>query len=99
MLIAGGQSKGAEFDELLPVLKKYVTHVCLIGEDAEKIYASWSSHVNCKNVESLKEAVEYVDNIAQKGQYALLAPACASFDMFPNFADRGNQFMQMVNDL
>jgi UDP-N-acetylmuramoylalanine--D-glutamate ligase len=99
VLIAGGQSKGAEFDELLPAIKKYVTHVCLIGEDADKIYASWSGVVKCQKMNSLQEAVKYVDSIAHEGQYALLAPACASFDMFPSFVDRGNQFMKMVNDL
>lgn len=99
VLIAGGQAKGADFTQLLPILIQYVRHVYLIGEDAGDIYAAWNQHVDCHIKTSLKEAIVSANSIAQKGQYVLFAPACASFDMFQSYVERGDQFMQWVNAL
>lgn len=99
ILIAGGQGKGAEFDELLPLLKKYVKCVYLFGEDALEMQSIWQTEVECKLVASLEEAVSEANEISQQGDTVLLAPACASFDMFPSFTARGERFMELVATL
>ena len=99
ILIAGGQAKGADLSELLPVLKQYVCQIYVFGEDAEKIYQAWHQYISCYRVKTLESAIIHVDEIAKSGQYVLFAPACASFDMFENFAVRGERFIELVNAL
>jgi UDP-N-acetylmuramoylalanine--D-glutamate ligase len=95
VLIAGGVGKGANFS----ALAKPLTHaraVVLIGEDAEKIAAAVADNVECYFCDSLEAAVIKSLAVAQSGDDVLLSPACASFDMFSGFEDRGNAFVQAV---
>ena len=99
VLIAGGQGKGADFTELLPYLKRHVKRVYIFGEDAEQMQAAWNQDIDVLKVDNLDAAVVDANNYAVAGDTVLLAPACASFDMFPGFAARGERFMQLVNAL
>ncbi len=95
VLIAGGQAKGADFSPLNTVVDKYVRHVILLGEDGKKIgHAVKKAPVNY--VSSMAEAVHLARGLSLQGDCVLLSPACASFDMFKNFSERGEVFMQEV---
>ena len=99
VLIAGGQGKGADFSSLLPTLQTSVRAVILFGEDADLMQTCWSEQIECHRVIDLAAAVEKADALTRnetKKQTVLLSPACASFDLFRGFEDRGEQFMQLV---
>jgi len=96
ILIAGGQGKGADFSMLNASIEKYAKTIVLIGEDAPKIQASLKVPIPIQKVSSLKQAVELAYQLAKLGDVVLLSPACASFDMFKHFEDRGDQFKQLV---
>jgi len=99
ILLAGGLGKGADFSVLTPVLKSQVQSVVLFGEDAQKMFELWSDEVDCKVVDDLSSAVAMAADVASsiKGRKTvLLSPACASFDQFKGFEDRGEQFSQLV---
>lgn len=99
ILIAGGQSKNADMSVLCPVLERSVKQVLLMGEDAERIAEVWQDSVSIIRVENMHQAVEKADQIAQSGDCVLLAPACASFDMYVKFEARGDDFMDCVRGL
>jgi len=88
-----------DFTELLPYLKRHVKRVYIFGEDAEQMQAAWNQDIDVLKVDNLDAAVMDANNYAVAGDTVLLAPACASFDMFPGFAARGERFMQLVNAL
>lgn len=99
VLIAGGQGKGADFSSLLPALQTGVRAVVLFGEDADLMQACWSEQIECHRVVDLAAAVDKADVLTRdetKKQTVLLSPACASFDLFRSFEDRGERFMQLV---
>lgn len=96
ILIAGGQAKGQDFSPLTPVLDAYVKALVLIGEDAQAIDAIAPSGMVCQQTSSMQEAVQKAAELAERGDAVLLSPACASFDMFDGFADRGEQFEKAV---
>lgn len=97
ILIAGGEGKGADFSLLKGELAKHVTLLILIGRDAKQIAAAVDNVVNTVFVESLQDAVTVAKQNAEKGNVVLLSPACASFDMFSGYEDRGNQFIEVVH--
>jgi len=99
VLIAGGIGKGADFSELADVVKKHCRAVVLLGKDAEQIQAVLPESVPVKRVLDMHAAVAAADALAQSGDNVLLAPACASFDMFENFEQRGDVFIQAVEAL
>ncbi len=99
ILIAGGQSKDADFSPLKNALKKHVRLLILIGRDAPKIEKVMSGIVPMTHVASIQEAVGVAKDNAQQGNIVLLSPACASFDMFSGFAERGQQFAAAVQEL
>ena len=99
VLIAGGQGKGAEFADLIPVLKKHVTRTYVFGEDAQKMNTVWEHELDVQVVTSLEDAVLQANQFAQQGDIVLFAPACASFDMFTSFEARGDSFVELVNGL
>ncbi len=99
VLIAGGLSKGADFSPLLPCIQSQVKAIVLIGEDAKLIEEAFSGQVAMVHAESLSAAVSLAAEQAHKGDAVLLSPACASFDMFKSFEDRGNQFVAEVKQL
>lgn len=96
VLIAGGRDKDSDFTVLREEVKKKVRCGILIGEAAEKIEKAWERACPLIRANSLKEAVDMARKQAHSGDVVLLSPACASFDMFKNFEDRGEQFKKLV---
>jgi UDP-N-acetylmuramoylalanine--D-glutamate ligase len=99
VLIAGGDCKGADFSELAPALSAYVRTLVLIGRDAPGIARAVGGSVETVMANDLVDAVRQCRVHARPGDRVLLSPACASFDMFRNYLDRGEQFMQAVRSL
>ena len=99
VLIAGGQGKGADFNEMHTPIADFARFVVLIGEDACKIEAVIAEKVPVVYASSLDEAVSLAHSQAQSGDVVLLSPACASFDMFRDFNHRGDDFITAVHAL
>lgn len=99
LLIAGGQGKGADFSQLQAAVARHCKLLLLIGEDAPAIAQALSSSVVVLMVSSLEEAVQIAAGHAQHGDVVLLSPACASFDMFSGYVERGNTFAAQVRQL
>ncbi|MBE3579491.1 MAG: UDP-N-acetylmuramoyl-L-alanine--D-glutamate ligase [Caldanaerobacter subterraneus] len=103
VLIAGGYDKGSEFDEFVKTFDKKVRKLILIGQTAEKIKKTALKYSYPEEaiflVDSLEEAVRKAYEVAEKGDSVLLSPACASWDMFKNFEERGKAFKKAVMDL
>ena len=99
ILIAGGDGKGADFSPLSHPLAEHVSNVITFGKDGDKI-ANLAELVTTTNkVTTLTEAVQAAKASANNGDIVLLSPACASLDMFKNFAERGEQFMAAVTQM
>jgi UDP-N-acetylmuramoylalanine--D-glutamate ligase len=94
--IAGGRGKGADFSALAEVARSHARLALLIGEDAGRLAEALEDAVPCECVERLDRAVSRAHEIAKPGDVVLLAPACASFDQFENFGDRGDAFVALV---
>ncbi len=99
ILIAGGINKGGDFSKLNPVFKQKVKKVYLIGKSKNEIKNMISPYINVELAESLEEAVLKGFYEAEKGDTVLLSPGCSSFDMFENYAERGNIFKKVVENL
>ena len=98
--IAGGIDKGNDYSELFPVVKQKVRAIVCLGKDNRKIIEAFSDIVpTIVEASSMVEAVRSSYYLARKGQTVLLSPACASFDLFNNYEDRGRQFKQEVRNL
>jgi len=96
VLIAGGEAKDQDFSELTAVLEKYVSAVIVLGQDAALIAQVVPSHIPTHGVQTMQDAVIKAKEIVQHGENVLLSPACASFDMFAGYADRGEVFEALV---
>ncbi|RZA06168.1 MAG: UDP-N-acetylmuramoyl-L-alanine--D-glutamate ligase [Moraxellaceae bacterium] len=96
IVIAGGEGKGQDFNELNPVLQKNPCHFVLIGRDAPVIADAIKNYAEITFASSMQEAIEKAYAQAASGDAVLLSPACASFDMFKNYEDRGEQFCAAV---
>jgi len=96
ILIAGGDGKGADFSLLTKPLGEHVSTVITFGKDGEQIADLAKLVTTSKKVTDLVAAVQVAQASANDGDIVLLSPACASFDMFKSFADRGEQFMAAV---
>lgn len=100
VLIAGGDGKGADFSELVDAVNQHCRAVILLGQDAQLIaQALRDTGVAIEHVSSIEQAVARAAAVAQSGDSVLLAPACASWDMFKNFEQRGDLFVQAVEGL
>lgn len=101
VLIAGGYDKGCEFDEWVEKFDGTVKHLVLIGDTKEKIAATARKYGfnNISVTESLEDAVAAAKDIAGKGDAVLLSPACASWDMFKSYEERGTMFKEFVRNL
>ena len=98
--IAGGVDKGNDYSELLPVVKGKVRILICLGEGVEKLRETFGAAIeHIYHVNSMRDAVNLAYRLGQKGDVVLLSPACASFDLFENYEDRGNQFKQWVREL
>src|SRR3990167_3190650 len=96
LLIAGGLGKGADFLPLRPVVEQQVKLLILLGKDRDKIKAACGPNVLSVEVDSLATAIAVAEKYAQAEDKVLLSPACASFDMFKDFNDRGETFVKLV---
>ena len=99
ILIAGGRDKAGDFSILRHLVRERVKAVVLIGEAGEKIKRALGDLAETVMAKDLREAVNISRNMALKGDIVLLSPACASFDMFANFEDRGIQFKKIVMEM
>jgi UDP-N-acetylmuramoylalanine--D-glutamate ligase len=98
--IVGGVDKGNDYSELTALVKEKVTAIICLGKDNQKIIEAFSDVVETiVEANSAMEAVAFGYRLAKKDQTVLLSPACASFDLFENYEDRGNQFKQAVRSL
>ena len=96
VLILGGRGKNAPYAPLVPLIEKTVRKLVLIGEDAANIESQLKNHAEIVRAGSMAEAVQKSFESAEKGDSVLLAPACASFDMFKSFEQRGEVFKEEV---
>lgn len=99
VIILGGQGKGQDFSALRQALQQYVKVAVLMGEDAAQIAQAIEGTTEILHVDSLQQAVALCQENAQAQDVVLLSPACASFDMFKGYEDRGHQFVACVNAL
>lgn len=99
VLIAGGVGKGADFKLLMPVINRWGKEVILIGQDAVEMAANFDADVRTYFANDMEDAVTVALAHAEPGDAVLLSPACASFDMFDNFQDRGQAFIRSVESL
>lgn len=98
--IAGGVDKGNDYAILAPLVEKKVRCIVALGADVLKIHQAFSKKVSMiVNTMSMDEAVKMSYHLADKGDCVLLSPACASFDLFDDYQDRGRQFKKNVLDL
>lgn len=98
--ILGGVDKGNVYDDLLPLVNEKVKAIICLGVDNEKIKRAFGNIVeNLVETGSMDEAVKMAYRLADKGDNVLLSPACASFDLFENYEDRGRQFKNAVRNL
>jgi UDP-N-acetylmuramoylalanine--D-glutamate ligase len=100
ILILGGVDKGNDYSFIKELVKEKVKGIICLGVDNTKIHEALGKDVPFMvNAQSAKDAVEAAFHFADKGDVVLLSPACASFDLFKNYEDRGNQFIKAVKDL
>jgi UDP-N-acetylmuramoylalanine--D-glutamate ligase len=98
--IAGGIDKGNDYSELFSIVKQKVRAIVCLGKDNRKIVDAFKDKVQTiVETSSMEEAVRSSYYLAKKGQTVLLSPACASFDLFNNYEDRGRQFKRAVRNL
>jgi UDP-N-acetylmuramoylalanine--D-glutamate ligase len=98
--IVGGVDKGNDYDELMPLVREKVKAIVCLGVDNQKILNAFSNVVDVMvETTSMVEAVKISQRLAEKGDTVLLSPACASFDLFENYEERGKQFKAAVQNL
>jgi UDP-N-acetylmuramoylalanine--D-glutamate ligase len=95
-LILGGQAKGQDFEVLAEEVRRAVTRLYVIGEDGPAIAKTLAGRAATENCETLAEAVRRARRHAASGEWVLLAPACASFDQFSNYGERGDRFTDLA---
>ncbi len=99
VLIAGGQGKGGDFERLARQACGHVRSAILIGEDAAEIETAFADLIPTERASDMRTAVERAAALAETGDTVLLAPACASFDQYPNYMARGEDFTRVVEAL
>ena len=98
--IVGGVDKGNDYAELMPLVFEKVKAIICLGVENKKIIDAFGNMVDMMvEVDNMHDAVNTARHIAEKGDTVLLSPACASFDLFQNYEDRGNQFKREVRNL
>ena len=98
--IVGGVDKGNDYKILIPLVEKKVKSIVALGSDVRKIHQAFGHKVSMIiNAQDMAEAVKLSYHLADKGDAVLLSPACASFDLFENYEDRGRQFKGAVKNL
>ena len=98
--IVGGVDKGNDYNELMSLVREKVKAIICLGVDNKKIIDVFGNVVDMMiEVNTMEDAVKMAQRLSEKGDSVLLSPACASFDLFENYEDRGNQFKQAVKHL
>jgi UDP-N-acetylmuramoylalanine--D-glutamate ligase len=98
--IVGGVDKGNDYEELLPLVNEKVKAIICLGVDNRKIINQFGNVVDMMvEATSMKEAVKIAYKLSERNDTVLLSPACASFDLFENYEDRGRQFKEAVRNL
>ncbi|RTY86665.1 UDP-N-acetylmuramoyl-L-alanine--D-glutamate ligase [Flavobacterium sp. RSP15] len=98
--IVGGVDKGNDYNELMSLVREKVKAIICLGVDNKKVIDVFGNVVDIMiEVSSMDDAVRMAQRLTEKGDAVLLSPACASFDLFENYEDRGNQFKQAVKNL
>jgi UDP-N-acetylmuramoylalanine--D-glutamate ligase len=98
--IAGGVDKGNQYDDLIPLVKNKVKAIICLGQDNNNLIDVFSSHTDLiVSTDNIADVVSSAYKISKPGDVVLLSPACASFDLFKNFEDRGNKFKEEVRKL
>lgn len=98
--IVGGVDKGNDYNELMSLVREKVKAIICLGIDNKKIIDVFGNVVDMMiEVSNMEDAVKMAQRLTEKGDTVLLSPACASFDLFKNYEDRGNQFKQAVRNL
>lgn len=98
--IVGGVDKGNDYDDLLPLVREKVKAIVCLGENNTKIINTFGNIVDALvETRGAEEAVKVAYKLSEKGDVVLLSPACASFDLFENYEDRGRQFKNAVREL
>jgi UDP-N-acetylmuramoylalanine--D-glutamate ligase len=100
ILIMGGVDKGNDYEILLPLVKKNVKALVCLGTDNAPLHKAFSKHVDMiVNTTDMIEAVNIAYRLGNSGDVVLLSPACASFDLFENYEDRGKKFKSAIRNL
>ncbi|MGB5200846.1 MAG: cyanophycin synthetase, partial [Sedimenticolaceae bacterium] len=99
VLIAGGDCKDADFAPLAPVLERCARALVMLGRDAAAVAAVAPAALAAVRAADMDDAVAKAAGLARRGDRVLLSPACASFDMFDDYAQRGDRFKQAVRRL
>lgn len=98
--IVGGEDKGNDYSELLPLVNEKVKAIICLGLDNQKIINAFGNIVDIMvETQSMNDAIQVAYRLASRGDNVLLSPACASFDLFENYEDRGRQFKNAVRNL
>jgi len=98
ILIAGGRDKDSDFSLLAPAIRARVRHLVLMGETKERLAQVWAGLAPIHLAADMAEAVRLARRLARPGEVVLLSPACASFDMFRDYAHRGDTFQRLVRE-
>lgn len=97
VLVIGGKDKGNDYSRIIPLVKEKCRGVVYLGADNKKLHENFDNlGVAVADTHSMKDCVEACRNMAKEGDVVLLSPCCASFDLFKNMEDRGEQFKEQV---
>jgi len=100
VLIVGGKDKGNDYGPIIPLVREKCSAIVYLGADNAKLHENFDSlGLPVRDTHSMKECVEACYELAQPGETVLLSPCCASFDLFKNMEDRGEQFKELVRNL
>lgn len=99
VLIAGGRGKGTGYSQLREVVREKVAHLILLGEEADNLARELEDAAAVHRADDMRDAVLQARRLAEPGGVVLLSPACASFDMFSDYAERGRVFTSLVHEL
>ena len=99
VLMLGGRDKGNDYSKIFDLVRLRVRAIVAMGESADKVEKAFSGFISVKRATSIDEAVLTAQSLAQPGDVVLLSPACASFDWFENFEQRGKVFKELVKNL
>jgi len=99
VLMLGGRDKGNDYSQILDLVLKHVRAIVAMGESAENVEKAFAGTKPVRRVNSIDEAVQTAQRLAQRGDVVLLSPACASFDWFENYEQRGRVFKELVKNL